>query len=378
MRQIVVNHLKNIQGWKTDRKLLAFAVDDYGNVRLASRQAIQNLKEAEIKLKGRFDEFDALDTKQDYDSLFNVLKKYNDKMGKHPVFSTYALPCNINFEASLNKKMYIPENLDSTYKRMAVLFPEAYEGAFEMMLEGVKKSLLRPQFHGREHLNTLIINKLFEINDSSLLTNLENLSMAGISQLKEIPNISFTQAFAFNDLSQTTHHDAILIDGLTRFKEVYGYRSLTFTPPSQEFFTEKYPLLEELGVIGIHKGRRLERKNAEGEVFIEKAKTGVLKNQKHVSLVRNVVFEPTDYRGFDWVNFTIKQIEAAFFWNKPAIISSHRVNFCGHISESNREVGLAALNQLFKIVLEKFPDVEFVGIDELTDIIWKENEYSNL
>ena len=87
--------------------------------------------------------------------------------------------------------------------------------------------------------------------------------------------------------------------------------------------------------------------------------------------VRNVVFEPAHERGFDWVNYSLKQIETAFFWNKPAIISSHRVNFCGHIDPKNREVGLTALKQLLHKIVNKWPEVEFMSSVELGDLLNK-------
>jgi hypothetical protein len=88
-------------------------------------------------------------------------------------------------------------------------------------------------------------------------------------------------------------------------------------------------------------------------------------------MVRNVVFEPTEDRGIDWIDFTLKQIETAFRWNKPAIISSHRVNFCGHIDEKNREKGLKSLEGLLQEIVKKWPDVEFMSADELGNCILK-------
>jgi len=67
----------------------------------------------------------------------------------------------------------------------------------------------------------------------------------------------------------------------------------------------------------------------------------------------------------------MKQIEAAFLWNKPAIISSHRVNFCGHIDENNRKKGLTSLKQLLDEIVKRWPDVEFMSADELGDTILK-------
>ncbi|MBK8683467.1 MAG: hypothetical protein IPN31_16465 [Bacteroidetes bacterium] len=36
------NNLKNLLGWKTNKKLILFSVDDYGNVRLDSKEAREN------------------------------------------------------------------------------------------------------------------------------------------------------------------------------------------------------------------------------------------------------------------------------------------------------------------------------------------------
>ena len=88
-------------------------------------------------------------------------------------------------------------------------------------------------------------------------------------------------------------------------------------------------------------------------------------------MVRNVVFEPTEDRGIDWIGYTLKQIEIAFRLKRPAIISSHRVNFCGHIDPANREKGLNALKNLLQEIVKKWPDVEFMAADELGELIKK-------
>ena len=85
-----------------------------------------------------------------------------------------------------------------------------------------------------------------------------------------------------------------------------------------------------------------------------------------------MVYEPTDSRGLDWVAFTVKQIEAAFRWKRPAVISSHRVNFCGHIDSKNRVEGLESLKKLLGAIIKKWPEVEFISASELGKMITKE------
>jgi len=70
----------------------------------------------------------------------------------------------------------------------------------------------------------------------------------------------------------------------------------------------------------------------------------------------------------DWVSFTMKQVEAAFRWGKPANISSHRVNFAGHINPENRKEGLAQLKNLLDKIVKKWPDVEFMSSENLAKL----------
>jgi hypothetical protein len=89
--------------------------------------------------------------------------------------------------------------------------------------------------------------------------------------------------------------------------------------------------------------------------------------------VRNVVFEPTFKENFDSVSYALNQIKTAFFWNRPAIISSHRVNFCGHIDPKNREIGLSSLKMLLKKIVQSWPDVEFMSTVDLGALIVNEH-----
>ena len=61
------------------------------------------------------------------------------------------------------------------------------------------------------------------------------------------------------------------------------------------------------------------------------------------------------------MDITLRQIAAAFRWKKPAIISTHRVNFVGGINKQNREAGLKELHSLLKTIVKRWPDVEFMS-----------------
>lgn len=366
MKQHLFNHLKNFSGRKLNSKFIAFAVDDYGNVRVHSKQAKARLEKSGVKINNRFDQFDALDTTEDYQILFDTLQLVKDKNGNSAIFTPYALPCNTDFQATVAQRKFVPEDLPTTYSKLSAE-QRAYEGAYEILLEGINNKLIKPQFHGREHLNVQLINALIEQKEPSLMANLENQSMAGLATISAWPTISYNQAFSFWEQSDLEAHKFILKDGLERFENVYGYASLTFTPPAQQLHPSLYGFVGEHGVIGVDRSRAELVHLGEGKFQKMKNQLAEADLGGTVKIVRNCVFEPTD-SDIDWVSFTMKQIEAAFFWGKPAIISSHRVNFCGHIDPKNRAKGITDLKNLLNKIVQKWPDVEFVGLDEIAGL----------
>jgi len=370
VKDSLINNLKNSIGWKTKRKIVVFSVDDYGNVRLHSKEARAKLDQAGLKVYSRFDLFDTLETKKDLEQLYAVLDSAKDKNGRSAVFTPFALPCNIDFEKmeADNFQKYYFENLPVTYSKLAKEQPEAYDGAWELWQEGIAKGFLRPQFHGREHLNLFVFNDKLEKRDPELLTALQNKSYTSISD-EDYPTMSSTAALDFWDVNDNEKLKPILVEGLQFFKEVYGYSSNYFTPPVYQIHHSLFSTLKENGIKYIDLG--LVRKEHHGQNSYKTSFNYIGKKTKEglTIMVRNIVFEPTEDRGLDWVSFTMKQIERAFRWNKPAIISSHRVNFCGHIDPKNREMGLQTLQKLLQEIVKKWPEVEFMASDELGDYL---------
>jgi hypothetical protein len=366
--------IKNIIGWRTKRKLVVFSVDDYGNIRIDSKLARQNLDAAGIKCHNRFDKYDTLETTADLDALFHILDSVKDTKGKPAVFTPFSVPCNINFEAlrQNNYTKFVGEDLVQTYQKKADIDPENYSNTLNLWKEGIDKGLMAPQFHGREHLHIKVLEEKMRQNDAEVITALKNNSYAGIDN-SGYTTISNLAAFDFWDVKENESFTEILESGIESFKKVFGLNPTCFTPPSYNIHPMHYETLYNKGIRfidgasiqSIHLGHGKYKKAFSYTVKVNK---GGIK-----SVVRNVVFEPTEDRGIDWVAFAMIQIEAAFRWNRPAIISSHRVNFCGLIEEKNRETGLNALRQLLKKISEKWPDVEFIGAGDLGKLIGEKN-----
>ena len=370
IKENLILNIKNLFGWKTKRKIVVFSVDDYGNVRVDSKQARTNMDAAGMQIFSRFDLLDTLETRQDLEQLYAVLDSVKDKNGRPAVFTPFALPCNVDFEkmAAENYRQYHYELLPVTYEKLSKSQPEAYQNAWNLWKDGIAKGFLKPQFHGREHLNLAIFNDKLQHKDAELLKALKNRSFTSISD-QAYPTMSSTAAFDFWEVKENENFTSIIADGLDCFEKVYGYKSDYFTPPVYSIHDSLFKTLKENGIKYIDLG--LVRKAHLGQNKFKREFNYIGKKTKGglTTIVRNVVFEPTEDRGMDWVAFTMKQIEAAFRWNKPAIISSHRVNFCGHIDPMNREKGLSALKSLLEEITRKWPEAEFMAADELADLI---------
>ena len=252
--------LKNLPGWRTREKLVIFSVDDYGNVRVDSAQARQRMIEAGLKLDNQFDRSDALETREDLEALFETLSSVRDVQGLPACFTPYSVCANPDFVRMRDDhSAYKYEPLIQTFKRLASSQPAAYEGAWALWQEGMAEGLLRPQYHGREHLNLEFIERKLAARDPILMTALANDSLTGLEPEPSLPSVGFTAGFAVHDgnESELEQHREILADGLRLFEETFGFASKTFTPPAMQINPRLYPELESLGVAGYRQGAAL-------------------------------------------------------------------------------------------------------------------------
>ena len=161
----------------------------------------------------------------------------------------------------------------------------------------------------------------------------------------------------------------IIEDGLNSFEKVFGFRSTYFTPPGGKEHPTIHACLKNNRIKYIDTPFIKTEHQGRGKFKRVVNYTGKKNKYGLPFIVRNVVFEPTEDRGIDWANFSVKQIEAAFRWSRPAIISSPRVIFCGHIDPKNRKTGISALKELLQKIVQRWPDVEFMAANELGGLI---------
>lgn len=366
------NYLKNLIGWKTNRKIIVFSVDDYGSIRLFSRRARENLDKAGIKVLNRFDAFDTLETRDDLSALYEALSSVKDKNDNPAVFTAFSLPININFEmmAENNYQDYFSEPLSETFKKLSQLDRKTYDGTWQLWKEGIIRNLIHPDFHGREHFNLKIFKEKLALKNRELLIALRNRSLTSISGTG-YSTIPFHAAFSFWDFNENEKFKSIIFSGLNEFEKTFGFRSVHFSYPGSPEHSVLHKTLHDNEVKYINAPVIKYEHQGRGKYKKKFHYTGKRNELSQIFLVRNCIFEPTYKMKFDWVNYTFKQIETAFRFSHPAIISSHRVNYCGHIDSKNRKCGLTALKELLRKIVERYSNVEFMTGTQLGNIISK-------
>lgn len=374
LKKDIVDNLKNVPGWKTKRKIVVFSVDDYGNVRLASRQARENLDKAGMKVLSRFDAYDTLETREDLEMLYEVLDSVRDKNGNPAVFTPFAVPCNIDFERIIQEdfKTYRRELLTKTYERLEAEQTASYKNTWALWQEGIEKGFMVPQFHGREHLNLKVFEEKLAKKDQALVTAIKNRSYTSISE-SGYPTISVTAAFDFWDIKENEKFGEIIDTGIEAFAEVFGYTPIHFNAPGAAASSLLHQPLHRNGILFSDNPVVKKEHLGQGKYKTRFNYTGKQLSHGITNINRNVVFEPGADSNIDWVSYTLKQIETAFRWNKPAIISSHRVNFCTHINPNFGKEGLNTLKKLLQEIMKRWPDVEFMSSGKLISYIQNHN-----
>lgn len=367
LKRIVSNHLINFSGWTTNRKIVVIESDDWGSIRMPSNEVYNRLLREGIRVDMcHYCRYDALASKDDLTHLFETLRCFRDYQGNHPVITANTIVANPDFEKIKSNGFteYFYEPFTETLKR----YPQ-HKDAFKLWQQGREENLFIPQFHGREHLNVNRWLKSLQAGSKETMLAFNN-NLFGIStNITSEKRKSYLASLDFDDKSELDWQKQMLGDGLNLFKTIFGYDSKTFIANNYTWNPEIESHLFKSGILAIQGGNLHIIPFGNNIYETKKHSFGEINQCAQSYLIRNVEFEPSENIAQDWVKRSIKEIDAAFLWNKPAIISSHRVNFIGYIDEKNRTRNLSILKQLLSDILRKWPNIEFMSSDQLADLI---------
>ena len=241
-------NLLNIPGWRTNRKLIVIESDDWGSIRMPSVEVFNDLKEKGYNPESDpYLKYDALENNLDLEMLFEVLQMVKDKNENHPVITANTIVSNPDFDKikANNFKEYFYEPFTTTLKN----YPNS-DKVYEMILDGIKKKIYIPQFHGREHLNVDQWMLSLQNNDKNILEAF-NYKMLSISSLNSKMKFGYMEGLDFFSEMEQQNKLKILEEGYTLFEKLFGYKSSTFIANCyiwDELIEQK---LSELGVKNI-------------------------------------------------------------------------------------------------------------------------------
>lgn len=358
----------NFLGKKVSRKIVVIESDDWGTIRMSSREAFKTLLKKGYPVdQCPYNTNDALESNRDLEMLFDVLCSIKGSDGKPAIFTANNIVANPDFEKIRDSGFseYYFEPFTKTLSK----YP-AHDKVMDLYKQGINDGVVKPQFHGREHLN---INRwMYALkNDSKAEKEAFNLGVFSpkISQITGYAN-EYMDAFDFENFCALEFQIKVLEEGLKLFEEIWGYSSKSFIAPC---FIWHSALEKTMATHGIRyiQGLVNQYEPVEGKSFKYK-KIYHYQGQKNKHgqryFIRNVFFEPTIQPSFDWESDCMKRIDIAFALKKPVIISTHRLNYIGFLNPKNREQNLRRLRNLLLKIKKKWPEIIFMSTDKLGEL----------
>jgi hypothetical protein len=362
--------IKNLMGWKTDRKILVIESDDWGSFRFKN----SNIRDHYIKdynPENWMHYNDCFESYEDLKALKDLLLKYQDNNGRHPAFTFLMNPANPDFNKirEHNFQNYFYEPFDETLEKRADghLIYDWYKNA-------LSERLIEVGFHGREHLNVSAWMTDLSQGDDVALDGFNN-RIWGQGVLKSKRFNSYRSAFQIQNYDELEDLKVSIYDGIQIMNQLFKQETTYFLAPDGPYHLSLNPTMIENGIkyIGLAKlhNNPLEHKRHQKKLFWmgKRTKSGL------ITITRNVIFEPGSPRSKDWLESALKSIHKAFKFNNPAVISTHRANYVGGLNEHNRVQGLQFLELLLKQITKQWPNVEFMTSSELGNLISKDKGY---
>ena len=373
----ILTKLKNkyidLRGYHTDRKLVVIESDDWGSIRMPSKTVFEHLKSiGDAPDKDAFLSNDSLESESDLLALFEVLESVVDGAGNHPIITANFAVANPDFDKiDYENGVYAYEPFYLTYDRY---YGEGNR-VLELIRDGYERALMLPQLHCREHLN---VNRwMRDLQNGTEHTRLafENKTMGVGASFGEKNIFGYMDAFN-TDLTSHEELGQILADAHRIFVDAFGFSSKTFVASCFVWADALESALKDQGIYYIQSSPWQNKPIGRGGDYQLKRKlryAGQKNRLGQIYGVRNCNYEPAYYQNpKECAKECLAEIDSAFAARKPAVISSHRLNYIGSINPENRDNNLMGLKELLYSVVQKYPEVEFVSSAQLFSIISKE------
>lgn len=361
-----LRHLSNLPGWCTKRKIVVIESDDWGSIRMPSLQVAKRLRKKGLNLgKGesyRYNKYDTLASSSDLCALYETLSSFKDALGRNPVFTVVSLVANPDFDKIKTDDFsrYHCEPFTRTLERYG------QADAWPLWQEGKKLGLFCPEFHGREHLNVAAWLRALRRRDLNTFAAFRE-GCWGFEN-KHSHGLNYQSAFDLEKTEDLKLQEFIIVEGLELFVKLHNRPARFFVPPNGPFNNNLERVAATKGIEYMSAAKIQREPLGEGKTHRRFHYLGQKNQHGQHYITRNTSFEPSA-PGQDWVSSCLRDIDIAFRWHKPAVISSHRVNYVGGLDPKNRHHGIQQLKNLLAKIIQYWPEVEFMTSTELGDLI---------
>jgi len=367
------NTLLNNRGFQINRKIVVIESDDWGSIRMPNARTYDILSEDSKYIKNNpYCRVDTIADSEDMEALFEVLLKFRDIRGNPPIITANTVVGNPDFQKikENNFTNYYYEPFTETVNRY---YPN--QNIWQLWEKGVDERIFFPQFHGREHLNSAYWLQLLQNKDPQAIKAFD-LGCWIIT-----PNLRNIQASydVHSDFEEEVALQAVK-EGLELFEKIFGYKSLSFIANNFIWNSKIEDVLnqQEVEILQGMKYQKLPMLNSGKKRTLTRHYLGSRNKNDQVYLIRNCVFEPSqNITNKNEAETCFSEVKNAFFWKKPAVITTHRLNFIGAIDKKNRMRNLQMLQDLLDKIIKTWPDVEFLTSVELGNLILKKKKIDN-
>lgn len=313
-KQVLTNHLKNTFGWTTQRKLVVFESDDWGMIRMVSREVQDKLKSNGYPISEcPYNSNDCLENNNDIQLLSEILLSVNDSKGNPAKFTINNIVANSDFNKIKN------DNFQNYYHQPFTETLKEYSNSQNVMAlykEGIEIGVFQPQLHGREHINLRLWMKRLQSKNTLTLEAFNN-NMYTIHNHGAV-NGRRDNLDAFGNINVTGNqfdYHQIINQAQNLFLKIWGFKSESFIEPCYVWHPNLEKILQENGIKYIQ-GSHVQLIPVDNTSYRIKKKYHFMgqKNQFNQNyLVRNCSFEPTEMGVMQTISQVLNDINLAFF-----------------------------------------------------------------
>lgn len=344
---------KHLIGKKTNRKILVFISDDWGDNRI-SDQSLDCIKNNNIEIPERH-YLETYASSIDLDNLFNVLFKHNDIYGNHACITPFINTSIPNIDSNYNGEF-------TNYSNKPIhqnLLDFGGSNLIQTWKNGMINKLFVPELHGGEHTNIALLSDRIAKDDS----NVKEYIKCKYYYPFIVASAPIVATYYFENSAQFNFNSKLLQIAIDNFLHFTGYKPTLFNPPNSIFHTFYYEILKGNGVKYICTHPIRKEPNFKGSLKKRFFWDG--RNLKGIThIISNGAFEPEVSENA--INNCLKQISESFKYGRPAIINTHRFNYVKGRKKNYTQKSLIVLDNLLTDVRRLYPDVEFLSMKDYT------------